>query len=138
MTAQDWALPPADDAKPAEPARLSDYAVSPLGMPKALLNDRVNVAFLARTSTEDNQDPRQSIIRQLTNSKNALPPSWVITAHYFDVESGRLELDKRGRGENYERFEIPVPRAGGISDLLNEASQPDRRFDVVICESISR
>lgn len=129
MTLQDWAPPSAG---------LSDYAVSPLGMPRALLNDEVRVAFLARTSTEDQQDPRQSIIRQLTNSKNALPASWVITAHFFDVESGRLELDRRGKGQGYERFDIPVPRAGGITDLLDEASRPDRRFDVVICENIAR
>lgn len=129
MTTQDWAPPSAG---------LSDYAVSPLGMPKALLNDEVRVAFLARTSTEDQQDPRQSIIRQLTNSKNAIPASWVITAHFFDVESGRLELDARGRGQGYERFDIPIPRAGGITDLLDEASRRDRRFDVVICENIAR
>src|SRR5436305_14486795 len=120
MTTQDWAPPSAG---------LSDYAVSPLGMPRALLNDEVRVAFLARTSTEDQQDPRQSIIRQLTNSKNALPASWVITTHFFDVESGRLELDQRGKGKGYERFDVPVPRAGGIADLLDEASRHDRRFD---------
>ncbi len=129
MTVQDWTPPSAG---------LSDYAVSPLGMPKALLNDDVRVAFLARTSTEDHQDPRQSIIRQLTNSKNAIPASWVITAHFFDVESGRLELDQRGQGQGYERFNIPVPRAGGIADLLDEAARPNRRFDVVICENIAR
>ena len=129
MTVQDWTPPSAG---------LSDYAVSPLGMPKALLNDEVRVAFLARTSTEDHQDPRQSIIRQLTNSKNAIPPSWIITAHFYDVESGRLELDERGQGQGYERFNIPIPRAGGIADLLDEASRPNRRFDVVICENIAR
>jgi DNA invertase Pin-like site-specific DNA recombinase len=31
-----------------------------------------------------------------------------------------------------------VPRAGGITDLLDEASRRDRRFDAVICENISR
>jgi site-specific DNA recombinase len=129
MTTQDWAPPSSG---------LSDYAVSPLGMPRALLNDEVRVAFLARTSTEDQQDPRQSIIRQLTNSKNALPETWVITAHFYDVESGRLELDERGRKQGYERFDIPIPRAGGSTDLLDEASRPNRRFDVVICENISR
>ncbi|WP_372442235.1 recombinase family protein [Actinomadura violacea] len=33
---------------------------------------------------------------------------------------------------------IPVPRDGGIQDLLEEASRSDRRFDAVICESIDR
>ncbi|MFJ8912998.1 recombinase family protein [Amycolatopsis sp. NPDC102389] len=120
------------------PSGLSDYAVSPLGMPTALLRDEVRVAFLARTSTEDQQDPRQSILRQLGNSKAAIPESWVIVAHFYDVESGRMDLAARGRGENYDRFDIPIARDGGIADLLTEAADPKRRFDVVICENIAR
>jgi site-specific DNA recombinase len=120
------------------PSGLSDYAVSPLGMPTALLADEVRVAFLGRTSTEDQQDPRQSLVRQLGNCKTAIPKSWVIVAHFYDVESGRMDLDARGQGSNYERFDIPIARDGGITDLLDEAAHPGRRFDVVICESISR
>lgn len=121
------------------PSGLSDYAVSPLGTSTAaLMRDEVRVAFLGRTSTEDQQDPRQSLLRQVSNSKTALPDSWVIVAHFYDVESGRMELSQRGRGENYERFDVPIARDGGISDLLAEAQHPGRRFDVVICESISR
>src|SRR5215470_12344699 len=120
------------------PSGLSDYAVSPLGMPVALLRDEVRVAFLGRTSTEDQQDPRQSLLRQLGNSKTVIPESWVIVAHFYDVESGRMELAARGRGDNYERFDIPIARDGGIADLLDEAHHPGRRFDVVICESVSR
>ncbi|GAB4588989.1 hypothetical protein Ntsu_68210 [Nocardia sp. IFM 10818] len=130
-------LPPG--AAPASgPSGLSDYAVSPLGMPVALLRDEVRVAFLGRTSTEDQQDPRQSILRQLGNSKTAIPEPWVIVAHYYDVESGRMELEERGHGTNYERFDIPIARDGGIADLLEESKHPNRRFDVVICESVSR
>jgi DNA invertase Pin-like site-specific DNA recombinase len=120
------------------PSGLSDYAVSPLGMPTALLADEVRVAFLGRTSTEDQQDPRQSLVRQLGNCKTAIPESWVIVAHFYDVESGRMDLDARGQGSNYERFDIPIARDGGITDLLDEAAHPGRRFDVVICEGISR
>ncbi len=120
------------------PSGLSDYEVSPLGMPVALLRDEVRVAFLGRTSTEDQQDPRQSMLRQLGNSKTAIPESWVIVAHFYDVESGRMELEDRGHGTNYERFDIPIARDGGIADLLEEATYPNRRFDVVICESVSR
>lgn len=101
---------------------LSDYAVSPFGMPAALLGDEVRVAFLGRTSTEDQQDPRQSLIRQLHSCKSAIPASWVIVAHFYDVESGRMELAARGRGENYERFDIPIARDGGVADLLDEAA----------------
>src|SRR5690349_18644284 len=59
---------------------LSDYAVSPLGVPAALLRgqEEVRVAVLARTSTDDLQDPRQSIMRQVGTCRTALPDHWVI------------------------------------------------------------
>lgn len=121
---------------PATP--LSDLAVSPFAMPTALLRGEVRVAWVGRTSTEDQQDPRQSLIRQLERSKSALPEAWAIVCHFYDVESGRLELDRRGHGTGYERFAIPIARDGGIGDLLAEAEHPNRRFDVVMCESTSR
>lgn len=77
-------------------------------------------------------------MRQLGNCKPTIPESWVIVAHFYDVESGRMELTHRGRGSDYERFDIPIARDGGITDLLAESTRQDRRFDVVICESISR
>ena len=120
------------------PSGLSDYAVSPLGAPLAFMRDEVRVAFLGRTSTDDQQDPRQSILRQVGNSRAAIPESWVIVAHFYDVESGRLELDARGRRTDYDRYDIPISRDGGITELLDEAGHPGRRFDVVICESVSR
>lgn len=98
----------------------------------------VPVAWLGRTSTEDSQDPTLSLPRQLRNARAALPPGWVIVAHFYDVESGRKELDERGRSLAHRRFNIPIPRDGGISDLLEEAQRPDRRFAAVICESIER
>jgi len=107
-------------------------------MPTALLRGEVPVAWVGRTSTEDQQDPRQSLMRQLDRCKTALPVAWAIVCHFYDVESGRMELSARGRGTHYERFDIPIARDGGIGDLLAEAAYPDRRFDVVICESTSR
>jgi len=112
--------------------------VSPFGLPLALHAKEVRVAWVGRTSTEEHQDPRQSLMRQLERSKVALPDSWVIVCHFYDVESGRMELEQRGHGTDYERFDIPIARDGGITDLLTEAQRPDRRFDVVICESMSR
>jgi site-specific DNA recombinase len=67
---------------------LSDLAVSPFGLPVALLSGEVRVAFVGRTSTEDQQDPRQSLLRQLERSRTALPAAWVIVCHFYDVESG--------------------------------------------------
>jgi len=54
------------------------------------------------------------------------------------VESGRRELQLRGRSTTHERFDIPVARDNGIQELLEEAKRPDRTFDAVICESIER
>ncbi|MGW7007307.1 recombinase family protein [Streptomyces sp. NPDC054933] len=62
----------------------------------------------------------------------------MIVAHFYDVESGRKDLDARGRGRAHEQFAIPIPRDGGIADLLAEAGSPNRRFAAVICESIER
>ncbi|WP_242419643.1 recombinase family protein, partial [Frankia sp. CpI1-P] len=112
--------------------------MSPFAMPLARLEREVRVAFAGRTSTEEQQDPRQSLIRQLDRAKSALPESWVIVAHFYDVESGRKDLDQRGHGADVSRFDIPIPRDGGIDDLLAEAEHPNCRFDAVICESMSR
>jgi site-specific DNA recombinase len=48
------------------------------------------------------------------------------------------DVDLRGHGDAYKKFDVPIPRDGGIDDLLAEAKRPDRRFDVVICESVDR
>ncbi|GAA3744748.1 recombinase family protein [Salinactinospora qingdaonensis] len=98
----------------------------------------LRVAFAGRTSTDDRQDPTLSIPRQLTSSRSNLPEQAAIVAHFYDVESGRTELGLRGQGRAHEEMSIPVPRDGGITDLLEEAARSDRRFDAVICESIDR
>jgi site-specific DNA recombinase len=95
-------------------------------------------AWWGRVSTEDQQDPTLSLPRQLRNSRSALPEGSVIVAHYYDVESGRKDLESRGRGTSYERFNIPIPRDGGIHELLEQAQSGDSAFDAVICESIDR
>ena len=98
----------------------------------------VRIAFAGRTSTDDQQDPTLSLPRQLRSVQRVLPDHAVIVAHFYDIESGRTDLALRGRGKAHEAFDIPIPRDGGIQDLLAEADRPDRRFDVVICESIDR
>lgn len=95
-------------------------------------------AWVGRTSTYDQQDPTLSIPRQLRSSHQALPDDAVIVAHFYDIESGRKDLASRGHSTAHEQFDIPLPRDGGIQDLLAEAERPDRRFDYVICESIDR
>jgi hypothetical protein len=83
-----------------------------------------------RTSGEELQDPTISIPRQLQNCRRALPPNAVIVAFFWDIESGRKEIDDRGTGA-HEKFEIAVPRDGGLPELLAEAKRKDRRFDAV-------
>ena len=95
-------------------------------------------AWWGRVSTEDQQDPTLSLPRQLHSSRVAIPEGSVIVAHYYDVESGRKELEQRGRGTAHEQFAIPIPRDGGIQDLLREAQRSDQAFNAVICESIER
>ncbi len=93
---------------------------------------------MGRTSTDDAQDPTLSLPRQLDNSRNALPPGFVIVAKFYDVESGRNSVERRGTGNAHQQFDIPIPRDGGIADMLAEAQRPDRRFVAVVCESIER
>lgn len=96
------------------------------------------VAWLGRTSTDDQQDPTLSLPRQLNSARNALPSNCMIVAHFYDIESGRMALEDRGRGHAHEAFDIPIARDGGIQDLLAEAKRPDRRFVAVVCESVER
>ncbi|AQA13763.1 hypothetical protein BV401_28395 [Streptomyces malaysiensis subsp. malaysiensis] len=57
----------------------------------------------------------------MRSCQTALQPGVVIVGFYYDVESGRKDLAARGRGRGHECFDIPVPRDGGIQDLLTVA-----------------
>ena len=79
-----------------------------------------------------------SLPRQLDTARKALPPGFVIVAKFYDVESGRNTIEHRGSGRLHEQLDIPIPRDGGIADLLAEAKRPDRRFVAVVVENIER
>ena len=97
------------------------------------------VAFTGRTSTLDLQDPAASLRRQLRECEAKLPAGWFIAAHYWDIESGGLDIEERGHGTAHEQFpDIGIPRDGGLADLLTEAASPEPRFAAVICEDIER
>lgn len=98
----------------------------------------VPVAVFLRTSTRDLQDPTLSLPRQLDNCRKVLPPGFTIAAFFYDVESSRKDLDQRGLGNAHEAFNIPIPRDGGLADLLAEAQHPGRRFEAVVVEEIER
>ncbi|MGH9072978.1 MAG: recombinase family protein [Acidimicrobiales bacterium] len=120
--------PPRNKSFPAPPMYGTRSSDAPL----------VDLAFLGRVSDEDLQDPTLSIPRQLASCQAVLPPGARVVAHFWDVESGRIDPDQRGRSEAYKRFDVPVPRDGGIRDLLQAARRRERDFDGVICESIDR
>src|SRR5689334_11844887 len=86
--------------------------------PQAGPGEPVPVAFLGRTSTLEMQDPRASLSRQIRAARAWLPPGWFITAWYWDVESGGLDLEARGRGQAWRAVAGDIPRDGGMADLL--------------------
>src|SRR5205085_11222265 len=92
-------------------------------------------AWYGRVSTEDEQDPTLSFPRQLGNAETRVEESGGrIVAHYYDVESGTGTLAARGKG-GVGGFNIPIPRDGGLQELLTAASSRPRAFDRVIVES---
>ncbi len=95
-------------------------------------------AWYGRVSTEDEQDPTLSFPRQLANAERQVEEAGGrIVAHYYDIESGTGTYSARGSG-GLAGFEIPIPRDGGLQDLLADAARRPARFDRVIVESISR
>jgi DNA invertase Pin-like site-specific DNA recombinase len=95
-------------------------------------------AFYGRVSTDDAQDPSLSIPRQLGACEHAIRPSaGEVVAHYWDIESGRKDLAQRGNGADPTGFGVPVPRDGGLGELLLSAAN-GRPFEAVIVESIDR
>jgi site-specific DNA recombinase len=141
-----WENVNASDVTKSEAAILpwhnSTVSSAPWAPPQPAVNplipEMIPVAWVARTSDEEAQDPTLSLPRQLDRVRAVLPPGFVIVAKFYDVESGRKELDNRGNGTAHARFDIKIPRDGGVNDLLAEAKRSDRRFVAVVCESIDR
>src|SRR3954452_25338673 len=128
MTAQ-----PPEASQPidaGDEATLLDWLriVADQNLPETLQQAAAPVAWMGRTSTDDAYDPTLSLPRQLDNSRNALQPGFVIVAKFYDVESGRKSVERRGTGPAHQQFDIPIPRDGGIAELLAEAQRQDRRF----------
>ncbi len=95
-------------------------------------------AFYGRVSTEDAQDPSLSLPRQLAACERIVRQAGgEIVACYWDIESGRKELGKRGTGADGDAFAVQLPRDGGLPQLL-QAALTGRSFDAVIVESIDR
>lgn len=81
--------------------------------------------FVGRVSTKDNQNPASSIPRQVALASERLEEGEEFTAYFWDVESGMLPPDLRGLGpqEMYDALAVPIPRDGGLQDLVDRAEQ---------------
>ena len=110
---------------------------SPTG-PAPVAQAGMRLAFLGRTSDEDAQDPSLSLPRQLRKcEEEAAQHHHAVVAHYWEVESSRTPLELRGtKNTDWSNFNVPIPRDGGIQELIRDASSG--RFDGVIVESIDR
>ena len=75
----------------------------PYGLASDGPGEPVPVAFIGRTSTVALQDPRASLRRQLRSAKAWLPPGWFLSAVYWDIESGGIDLEARSQGTAYPR-----------------------------------
>lgn len=96
--------------------------------------------FLGRVSTKDLQDPRSSIAGQVAEASVLPEPGEQFSGYFWDVESGMLGLDERSQigPEVYERLQVPVPRDGGLNDLLEAVERGESPGERVACERISR
>ena len=78
-----------------------------------LAESPVPVAMLGRTSTLELQDPYGSITRQITSAREWLPDGFYLAAYYWDIESGGLDIEQRGRAGNDQPFvDKGLPRDG--------------------------
>jgi len=96
----------------------------------------VKVAWLGRCATID--DAGLILRRQLEICEQALAGHAEIVTHFYDVGSGGTPAQQRGYAARHDQLGIPVPRDGGIADLLQQARRPDRRLEAVLCESAER
>lgn len=102
---------------PIDLSDLPSYATADLRPRRAV--------FVGRVSTKDNQNPATSIPRQVSLAGQRLDPGEQFVAHFWDVESGMLPPELRGLGaqEMYDSLGVPVPRDGGLQDLVDRVEQ---------------
>ncbi len=102
------------------------------------MSEDLYAAFL-RCSEEELQNPELSLDRQLHNCQPAVAKrGGRIVANYYEIETGTSRYDQRGRGTNLAGYHIPIPRAGGLHELVADANRVPRPFDFAICENINR
>ena len=101
------------------------------------LTAKPRLGFLARVSDPRLQDPSLSIPRQVGLCEQlAAQLGGTIVKHYWDIESGRKDLENRGNGADGSLFSVSVPRDGGLNELLADAAAG--LIDGVVVEAIDR
>ena len=99
----------------------------------------VPVAVLARTSTLLLQDPAASLRRQITSTREWLPPGFYVAGVLLGRGIRRPGHRTARPRHGYEQFTGQgIPRDGGLADLLTEAQSPQPRFAAVVVEDIER
>ncbi|MFF7943315.1 hypothetical protein ACFZC5_26685 [Nocardia gamkensis] len=81
--------------------------------------------FVGRVSTKDNQNPASSLPRQVVLAAERLEADEEFIGYFWDVESGMLppELRSLAPQEMYDALAVPLPRDGGLQDLVDRAEQ---------------
>ncbi|MDE1675095.1 hypothetical protein [Nocardia gipuzkoensis] len=81
--------------------------------------------FVGRVSTKDNQNPAASLPRQVVLASERLEADEEFIGHFWDVESGMLPPQLRSLAPQamYEALAVPLPRDGGLQDLVDRAEQ---------------
>jgi hypothetical protein len=70
------------------------------------------------------------------NTRRALPAPFVIVAKFYDIESGRNDLEFRGQGDAHKRFDIPIAATAASRTC---STKPNARTGVAVAsESIER
>ncbi|MEW2498188.1 recombinase family protein [Streptomyces nodosus] len=102
---------------PVDLSDLPNFAHAP-GRPRCSV-------FVGRVSTKDNQNPATSIPRQVLYASACLEEGEEFAAYFWDVESGMLPPELRGLRPHkmYDALEVPVPRTGGLQDLVERSEQ---------------
>ena len=98
----------------------------------------VAVAWYGRVASGDPIDVALSLSWQLDACRRTLPDPFHIVATFYDVGSGLAPAEVRSQAGVEDCPGIPIPRDGGLAELLEQANRPDRPFDAVVCGSIDR
>jgi DNA invertase Pin-like site-specific DNA recombinase len=102
---------------------------------KVLRPRTMRLAFYGRTALFDPQTSPVVIRRQLDKCAQAAERlGGEITAHYWDVRSGRTSPEEAS--DPPPPLELDVVRAGGIADLLRDAARG--LIDTILVERIDR